>query len=356
MDFNSTIIKSSQQLSLFNLPHEPLIVHKKALKLEFEKELFEIHKNTGPLVYQNYKLTHQGIINYKSYENCTRKISTNSLANLLNGNGYNHITTMDGNPYDSSLGVAPITIKDYRKMDENQKRQCRKMCNKLSYYTKKREFKSKKTGKYSFKIAFLTLTAPSTAQESQILAAFDHFLDYLRRTANCVYVWKKELGSKSKMLHFHVMINNFVPYYIIDWKWKRLLINEGVQWPKNEKNEDTSSHYRIELPKKAKAVSAYISKYMSKDEYLPKEYGYIWGCSSVLKSLKEIVLIEGEINNDELRNIIKKSKVVATDFVNITCCDLMKVKDLAPNIFKVFEKQFYEFQSAISLTQRFQTV
>ena len=349
-------IYNSRQLSLFNDIQSPLLIHQKQAKDEFNSQLDEIHKNRGPIVYQSYKLTHQGIINYKTYENCKRKISHSSLCNLLNSHNYNTNTLEGGQPFDDSLGIYPKTIRDYRKMDEAQKRHCRKMCNKLSYYTKKREFKSKKTGKYIFKIAFLTLTAPQTAQDSQILAAFDHFLDYLRRTANCIYVWKKEIGKKGEKLHFHIMINNFIPYYIVNWKWKRLLINEGVVWPKNEKNEDTSSHYRIELPRNVKQTSSYVSKYMAKDEFLPMEYGYVWGCSKVLKELKEIVLIEGEINNNELWNIIKKSKTVSTDFVNITCCDLMKVEAIAPELYKIFEKQFFEFQYKISLEPRFYQV
>jgi len=44
------------------------------------------------------------------------------------------------------------------------------------------KFFIKKTGTHNFKIAFLTLTAPSSASPEQSLAAFDHFLDYLRRT------------------------------------------------------------------------------------------------------------------------------------------------------------------------------
>lgn len=347
------IIYNARQASLFREMQSPLIVMQKKQKEEFEKELTTLQKINGPVVYQSYKLTHQGIINYKTYENCTRKISHSSLSNLLNTN-YNYNKCLEnGQPFDDSFGIYPKTIKDYRKMDDSQKRNCRKMCNKLGYYTKKREFKSKKSGKYYFKIAFLTLTAPEGTPSPALLNAFEHFLDYLRRTANCVYVWKKELGSKSGMLHFHIMINNFIPYYIVAWKWKRLLLNEGVVWTKNEKGEDTSSHYRIELPRNVKQTSAYVSKYMSKDELLPVDMGYIWGCSDILKKLKEIVLVEGEISNDELWSIIKKSKTVSTDFVNITCCDLMKVKSIAPEIYAIFEKQFFDFQYKISLVQRF---
>lgn len=322
-------------------------------KKEFESQLQDIIEYNRSLVYHSYKLTHQGIINYKTYENCNRKNHHNSLSNLLNHNIVNSNSQKANQYFDDSLGLAPITIKDYRNFSTVQSKQCRKMCDKLNYYSKKRKFSSRKSGKYTFKTAFLTLTTPENCTDIQSLAAFDHFLDYLRRTANCVYVWKKELGEKGNRLHYHIMINNFIPYYLVDWKWKRLLLNEGVEWPKNEKDEDTKSHYRIELPRNPKQTSSYISKYLVKEQLLPVEFGFIWGCSKILKELKEIVLTQGDLVTDELWNIAKRAKILVRDYVSMALTDLMKVKDLAPGIYQYFEKQFFEFQEKISLTQRF---
>ena len=322
----------------------------------FEKELNRIQSFSGPVVYHNYKLTHSGITNFKSYENCNRKVHRNSLTNLLNSSIFNSNSQVCNQYFDESLGMAPITIKDYRNFSNSQAKECRKVADKLTYYTKKRKFTSKKSGSHSFKIAFLTLTFPDSCSPVQSLKAFELFLDYLRRTANCVYIWKKELGKKTGRLHYHIIINNFIPYYIVDWKWKRLLISQGVEWPVNEKGEDTKSHYRIELPRKAKQISSYISKYMSKEGLLPVEYGYIWGCSKILKDLKEVVLCQGEVSSDELWNVASKAKILVRDHVSIALVDLMKIEKLAPNIYRYFEKQFYEFQSLISLEQRFVSV
>jgi len=98
---------------------------------------------------------------------------------------------------------------------------------KLAYYSGTRSFSSKKTGTHNFK-SHSNTHCPFQCQPRKSLAAFDHFLDYLRRTANAVFVWKKELGETGRALHFHIMLNNFIPYYIVNWKWKRLLINEGI--------------------------------------------------------------------------------------------------------------------------------
>jgi hypothetical protein len=135
--------------------------------------------------------------------------------------------------------------KNVRNLNESQSRRVKRYCSKLCYYSGVRKFKNKKDKEFSMKVAFLTLTAPSGVTHKQFLKAFDHFIDYIRRTANCTYVWKKELGEKSGNLHVHLLINNFIPFYIVSWKWKRLLTAEGVVWPKNDKGKDTEAHTRI---------------------------------------------------------------------------------------------------------------
>jgi hypothetical protein len=153
--------------------------------------------------------------------------------------------------------------------------------------------------------------------------------------------------------HFN---KQFLPYYLVDWKWKRLLLAEGVQWPTNEKGEPTKSHYRIELPKNKKLVAHYIAKYMSKAHELPKKYGYIWGKSEVLKECKEYIIDEGEGFEDELTIIEHNYKTIGDKYVKHSCVDLLSLKEICPKIFALFKEQYLDFQSRISLTQRFQTV
>jgi hypothetical protein len=326
-------------------------------------------------VYYNSKLSHNGITSYKVFEGYDRRSHPNSLANLLNQKTDNSeavshfvklfriclnkdarsrvideaVEALDYNDYQSFLQQTFLT----RSLNPMQSKKTRSLCQKLEYYTAVRKFRSKKSGEYSFKIAFLTLTAPECAEPYQILQAFNHFLDYLRRTANCVYVWKKELGECGEKLHFHLMLNNFVPYYIVSWKWKRLLINEGVQWPVNEKGIATDSHYRIELPRSKKKIGHYISKYMSKAFALPQEYGYISGHSKLLDLCEEIKLIEGDIPIDELNAIMSGHKVIRSDFMSHVCVDLLHVKNIAPKIGALFDEQYIKFCETLSLPQKF---
>ncbi|MEY2702351.1 MAG: hypothetical protein RLY43_984 [Bacteroidota bacterium] len=294
------------------------------------------------VVYDNYKLSHSGVTKYRMFEGFSRSLHHNSLSNLLHQN----VNQLESTEKENE----EITT---RHLNNQQSKKLKRYCAKLCYYSATRIFESKKSGKYKMKVSFLTLTAPEGTSNEQFLKSFDGFLDYLRRTANCVYVWKKELGETNKKLHVHLLINNFLPFYIVSWKWKRLLLSNNVIWPKNEQEKDTDSHYRIELPKSKKMVSSYIAKYMSKAYELPKSCGYVWGKSSVIDECKEITFSEGEINEDELRAIGDKYKIVGDDFVKHVCVDLLTVKDIAPTIFEAFEKQYMDFVQKITLPQKF---
>lgn len=331
-----------------------------------------------PIVYWNSKLSHTGIIGYKAFEGCNRKLHSSSLANLLNSQVYSNWTLWTlindfkaATNYDQRFHVndqaAELLDKtefdtylqhthQARKLNPGQSRKVKQLCNKLTYYSQKRQFTSKKSGKYNMRVAFLTLTTPEGADPIAVCRAFNGFLDYLQRTANCVYVWKKELGEESGNLHFHVLINNFIPYYIIAWKWKRLLLAQQIQWSTAENGSDSNSHYRIELPRNKRQTAAYVAKYMSKAYDLPGEYGYISGHSSVLDSLKEITFIENDLPMDEVRAIMAKNKVIRTDHVSIICCDLLRVKAIAPEIGAIFEQQYIEFSEKITLPQKFHEV
>jgi hypothetical protein len=306
-----------------------------------------------PFVYWNSKFSHSGITGYKVFEGYDRKIHKNSLRNLLNRKiqleNFNKEMSDNRVPENNYLTQKP----KFRTMSISQSKKARNYCQKLCYYSANRSFESKKSGKHTFKIAFLTLTTPELTTFEQSTKAFSGFLDYLRRTANCVYVWKKELGEQNKHLHYHIIVNNFIPYYIVAWKWKRLLIAEGVEWPKNEKGEDTTSHYRIELPKSKKKVNYYISKYLSKDCQLPKECGYIWGKSEVLDECKELQGMASDLPYEEIIELKKRYKTIKTDYINHICVDLLKIKDFAPMLFEIFEAQYLEFMARITLPQKF---
>lgn len=327
------------------------------------------------LIYHASKLTHNGIVGYRVFENYYRSFNSKSIGNLLSSTLHGSETLdwlvqqykacitdderkrindqaqsmCDQESFDKYLTFT----RQERRLNKSQSRKVKAMADKLAYYSATRRFASKRSGKYDFKVAFLTLTAPEGATTDQILKAFDIMLDYLARTGNCRYVWKKELGEQSHNLHFHVIINNFIPYYIINWKWKRALLSQGVSWPLNSEGKDTASHYRIEMPKSKKAVAHYIAKYISKAYCMPAEYGYIAGWSRVLNSLAETTIFEGDVLDREVSTVLNKARVKVTDWVTLAFCDILSLKDIAPGIHAVFEEQYKRFCEILTLPQRF---
>lgn len=347
-------------------------------KLDFERNLSELHKFKEPIAIWNSKLSHSGIVNYKTFENVNRRLHSSSLANLLNSQVFdnyvlhtlvNDFKQCSNDDSRSRINDQACELLDQNEFDQflkhthqarclnsNQSRKIASYAKKLAYYTQARQFKSKKSGKYQMRTAFITLTAPDSANPKSVNEAFNHFLDYLQRTANCVYVWKKELGEKSGNLHFHIIVNNFIPYYIIAWKWKRLLLAQGVAWTLNADGAESNSHYRIELPRNRKQTAHYISKYMSKAYALPGEFGYISGHSSVLDELKEFVLIEGDCPKDELAYLNDHYKVIRKDHVSIVCVDLLTISQKCPYLGALFEEQYMAFSERITLPQKFHEV
>ena len=340
--------------------------------------VFNEPSHLEPLVYWNNKLKHSGITSYKVFENCNRRIHNKSLQNLLNHKSFEnkdllwYIDTFNGLLNDDEKSrlndsVCEMLNKDeyttylkqtrqIRNLNPGQSKKVKSLVDKLAYYTQTRQFKNKKNRTINMKVAFITLTSPENTTNEQMLQAFNHFLDYLQRTANCVYVWKKELGEQNSKLHYHIVVNNFVPYYIISWKWKRLLIAEGVEWPLNDKGQDTSSHYRVELPKNSKQISHYIAKYMSKAYDLPGNMGYVYGNSSILKELKEIDVSEWEIDQDEYKSLKQHYKTIQHDYTQHICCNLLQVKKFAPKLFELFQEQYVQFSEKITLPQKFRYV
>lgn len=331
-----------------------------------------------PIVYWNNKLKHSGITSYKVFENCYRRYHNRSLENLLNNRSFTnpdlnyYIDTFQGLTDDDQRcrfndEVLEVMDKDdyshflkqtrqTRNLNPTQSKKVKSIVDKLNYYTQTRQFTNSKNKILKMKVAFITLTSPEGTTNQQMLNAFNHFLDYLQRTANCIYVWKKELGELNNKLHFHIVVNNFIPYYIINWKWKRLLIAEGVVWPLNDQGKDTTSHYRIELPHNAKQVSHYIAKYMSKAYDLPGNCGYVYGYSRVLKELKESDLSEWEIDLEEYKALKQNYKTISHDYTQHICCNLLHVKKIAPKLFELFSQQYVQFSEKITLPQKFKYV
>lgn len=84
---------------------------------------------------------------------------------------------------------------------------------------------------HDFQLNFTTLTIPNYKMVSA-RAGYDKLLSkYLRymkdKYSMREYLWKIEL-QQNGMPHYHLLMNDFVPWQVIRWKWNNLLKNEGL--------------------------------------------------------------------------------------------------------------------------------
>lgn len=247
---------------------------------------------------------------------------------------------------------------------------------------------SRYTGRsFKFKISFITLTLPSKQKhpdseiKSQLL---NHFLIVLRNKYKVRnYIWRAE-KQKNGNIHFHILIDKFVPYQELRDLWNNIINKLGyvdryretqINWHRNgfkvrkellpvwNKEKQYKAYLRgakqhwnspnstdIHSVHKIHNLKSYLIKYLSKEpddklEKIIKENkeihngGRIWSCSQELSNIKGAQSIIDWRISDELekleqnKNIYKyKDKYFTTIYYNI--------QDLStghtPQLFKLF--------------------
>lgn len=231
----------------------------------------------------------------------------------------------------------------------------------------------KKSIKY--RINFVTLTLPSkqvhTDQKIKSVV-LDSFLEKLRRhTAADLYLWRAE-KQKNGNIHFHVIINRFLPYLTLKKWWndscnllgyvdryseemKSEIKSFGDYYEKFIDQGSYSDLYRrymfgrssdwkepnstdIHKVKKVQKLSQYLSKYMSKNvdniETLSKQdrenllvSGQIWGLSNKLSAMFDCSSAVDTFINDEIGKVITSKQIhtITDDYFQYFC---ITIRDL----------------------------
>ena len=187
---------------------------------------------------------------------------------------------------------------------------------------------------YKFRLSFITLTLSARQQhdDTVIKAELLHpFIEWLTKVFHVQqYVWKAE-RQKNMNIHFHLIIDKYVPYAAIREQWNKYQSKLGYisdYWHQNQCKQKFPSTLREQLSvnstdihstKKLKDLRRYLCKYMVKNdnsnrirlkrtawnwkntndlerskysttakEFLRnyKGIGRIWGCSHNLSNLK----------------------------------------------------------------------
>lgn len=138
----------------------------------------------------------------------------------------------------------------------------------LWYSHEKRVYRTSKHSYFTFKIAFITLTLPAKQihTDNEIKAiCLNQFLVEAKKKWNVKnYVWKAEKQNNGN-IHFHVLVDQFVPYQELRNTWNRIINKLGYVDRYREIHHKLSPNSTdIHSLKKVKNVYSYISKYMHK--------------------------------------------------------------------------------------------
>lgn len=267
------------------------------------------------------------------------------------------------------------------------------------------------SGKDKQKISFITLTLPSPQIKDISFNTVNYYATDKEIKRDClnqlltefrtkyddflyVFVSEKQLNGS---IHFHLLVNKFIPYSDLLSSWNRLINKYGFVDRYTEKMQKLSfedyfkisgtkdkkkaliSYKRglscgwtspnsvsIENLKKVENVSSYICKYMSKGSILSEEQkkyvvqlalkhdcltehfissfyeidGRIWQCSQDISKKRKCILhcnLNFEKEFTELLNNVKnEANVLLDEFFTVVCHDLKTLKKRCQSIFKYY--------------------
>jgi hypothetical protein len=229
---------------------------------------------------------------------------------------------------------------------------------------------------YKFKIAFITLTLPSNQvhDDNEIKSiCLNQFLIELRKKWQVRnYIWRAE-KQKNGNLHFHILVDRFVPWSELRDSWNRITNKLGyVDRYRNQMRAFHSEGFavrkdllknwdykqQIKAYKKGKAndwnspnstdihslyriqnVKKYIVKYCTKSEENAEVNGRIWSCNEELSEIRggkavAVLPIKEEIS--KLASIFP-DKVYCSDYFSVVMVDVQTLYDLrCMNLYQLF--------------------
>lgn len=198
---------------------------------------------------------------------------------------------------------------------------------------------------YNFKIAFITLTLPSTQQHSDNdikHECLNQLLIELRRKWRVRnYIWRAE-KQKNGNIHFHILCDKFVPWSELRDCWNRICNKLGYvdryreqmkafhaggikiredllkKWDykkqikayqagkANDWNSPNSTD--VHSIKKVSNIKSYVCKYLAKNEQTEGLTGRLWGCNVELSNIPGARLIIDNKVTDQLNHLLTTLK------------------------------------------------
>lgn len=175
----------------------------------------------------------------------------------------------------------------------------------------------------SKKLTFCTLTLSSTQIHCDKVIkreCLNYFMITLKRKTKLKnYLWVSE-KQKNGNVHFHLLFDKFISWRLVRDLWNEAQNKLGYIDRFEEKHEhkdanstDIKSLRSIENP------SAYITKYITKDEDKNSQCGRMWNCSKRLKEVESYTQLIDPHLSSSLSNLIQKhpENVYEADYVTI---------------------------------------
>jgi len=157
-------------------------------------------------------------------------------------------------------------------------------------------------------LCFVTLTLPAAQMHPDKFLKRDllnPFLIYAKRKWKVInFIWKAE-PQKNGNLHFHILMDRFIPWQEVRELWNKLLEPLGYidkffekNGSRNPNSSDVHGLIRDKKNREIVFVGAYLAKYISKVSKVAKDApdtdekkdrpieGRLWGCSDKIKELK----------------------------------------------------------------------
>jgi len=236
-----------------------------------------------------------------------------------------------------------------RNLSDKGKRTLKDCMNLMLITNEKRDVKiNQKLFVKNFRLAFVTLTLPvkqfhtDNDIKKNCLAPF---IDNLCKTHSVTqYIWRAEKQVNGN-LHFHMIINAPIPFYMIRYQWNKQLNKLGYidkfYLKHGHRNPPTE---QIVAPKKIKNLQSYLTKYLTKTQGLNQVQGKNYGISQNLRSFKFPVCERFAPLWNTIQQLKQhfKPKIITGDFFKILVLSFHKYFKYLDDTLKTFFVNYFQ--------------
>lgn len=157
---------------------------------------------------------------------------------------------------------------------------------------------------FNFRTSMVTLTLPCQQFSSDKWIKrnlFNAFISYASKYFGMKnYVWRAEAQANGN-IHFHIIIDVFIPYQRLRSVWNRICSNHGYTYNSVDGKEANSTD--VHSLKNIKDTLKYMVKYCTKNDVSRRKIeGALWGASDSLRKLGAcIISASGSIQDNIVR-------------------------------------------------------